>query len=68
MVCPMSQSESSAKGMESGSESRMVNGWTRLSNCAARMMYMSTTERRKAQMNSWKVVSSSRARPATRVV
>ena len=54
-------------GPTSGSDSRMVNGCTRLSNCEARMMYIRTTESRKAQRNSVNVVSSSRARPETRV-
>ena len=33
-------SDSSAKGMESGSVVRILNGWTNLSNYAARTMYM----------------------------
>ena len=56
------------RGRQSGRESRMVKGWTRFSNWEARIMYMKTIERAKAQMNSPKVRSSSRPRPETRVV
>src|SRR5215212_624487 len=40
--------ESSAKGMVMGTESRMVMGWTKLSNWAARIMYMKIRENPKA--------------------
>ena len=55
-MLPVTQSENSANGTESGSESRMVSGCTRLSNCEARIMYMNTIDSRNAQMNSLKVV------------
>ena len=48
-VLPVAHSESSANGTDSGSESRIVSGWTRLSNCDARIMYMNTTDSRNAQ-------------------
>ncbi len=66
-VLPLTSSDQSANGTDSGSESRIVSGCTRLSNWLARIMYMSTTESRKAQRNSLKVRSSSRPRPETRV-
>ena len=65
---PVSQIDSSAKGMQSGMESRMVKGWTRFSNWEARIMYMKTIERANAQPNSLNVRSSSRPFPETRVV
>ncbi len=65
---PVSQIDSSAKGTQSGRESRMVQGWTRFSNWEARIMYMKTIDRAKAQTNSPNVRSSSRPRPETRVV
>ena len=37
---PSSHSEMSANGSVSGTASRIVIGWTKLSNCAARIMYM----------------------------
>ena len=37
--------DSSAKGSVSGSESRIVTGWSHDSNCAARIKYMNTSER-----------------------
>jgi hypothetical protein len=60
--------DSNANGTESGKLNRIVNGWTVLSNCEARIMYMKITDRMKAQMNSVNVFSSSRARPETLVV
>ena len=39
-VRPVAVSEMSANGIDSGSVSRMMNGWTRLSNCAANTIYM----------------------------
>ena len=68
MVFPVYQSEKSAKGTASGSESRMVKGWTTLSNWDARIMYMKITASRKTHRNSTKVRSNSRARPDTTVV
>ena len=38
-------SDSSANGTVSGSDSRMVIGWTQLSNCAARIRYMKMIDR-----------------------
>ena len=67
-MLPVYQSENRAKGTDSGSESRMVSGWIRLSNCDARIMYMKTTASRKTQRNSTKVRSNSAARPDTAVV
>ena len=66
-VWPIAHSEKSANGTASGSDSRIVSGWTRLSNCEARIMYMKMTDSRNAQRNSRNVRSSSRARPATAV-
>ena len=63
-VLPDSQSDASANGSESGSESRMTNGCTRLSYCAASTMYMNAIESTNAQPNSTNVRSSSRPRPA----
>ncbi len=60
--------EKSANGTETGSESSIVNGWTMLSNCDAKIMYMKMTDSKNAQMNSLNVRSSSRARPDTLVV
>ena len=54
--------------IESGSESRIVNGWITLSNCEARIMYMKITESRNTHRNSVNVRSSSRARPDTAVL
>jgi hypothetical protein len=68
MVLPVYQSERRAKGTASGSDSRMVSGWTTLSNWDARIMYMKITARRKTQRNSANVRSNSRARPDTTVV
>ena len=67
-MLPVTHSESSANGTDSGSESRMVSGWTRLSNCDARIMYMKMIDSRNAQRNSLNVRSSSRPRPVTAVV
>src|SRR3990172_5885108 len=53
----------SANGTDSGSESRIVKGWTRFSNWAARIMYMNTIDSAKAERNSPNVRSSSRPRP-----
>ena len=64
----VSERERSANGTVSGRESRIVNGWTRFSNWAARIMYMKTIESVKAQTNSPNVRSISRARPETFVV
>ncbi len=50
--------------MASGSDSRIVNGWMVLSNCAARIMYMKITDSANAHRNSPKVRSSSRPLPA----
>ena len=66
-VFPASHSDSSAKGIASGSDSRIVTGSTRLSYCAARIMYMNAIDSRNAQMNSPNVRSSSRPRPETLV-
>ncbi len=41
-----------ANGTASGSDSRMVSGWTTLSNCEARIMYMKMIDSMSAQMNS----------------
>jgi hypothetical protein len=46
----------------------MMNGFNRLSYCAASTMYMNAIESRKAQPNSVNVRSSSRPRPLTAVV
>ena len=54
----MIQSEKRAKGMESGRESMMVKGWTKLSNCAASTMYMKMEASRNAMIRL-RVVSSS---------
>ena len=54
-MLPVYQSEKSANGTESGRESRIVSGWTRLSNWVARIMYMKITASRKTQRNSTKV-------------
>src|SRR5262245_15797690 len=45
---PSRISESRAKGMVIGTASRMVIGWTKLSNWAARIMYMKISEKAKA--------------------
>ena len=63
-MLPVSQSETRANGTDRGSDNKIVNGCTRLSNWAARIMYMNTTDRAKAMTSSPKVRSSSRARPA----
>ena len=44
----MSSRESSANGTESGKLNRIVIGSMKLSNCAARTMYMNTMERMNA--------------------
>ena len=44
--------EKSAKGSVSGSDSRIVIGWSHDSNCAARIRYMNTSDRPKASMKA----------------
>ena len=56
-VRPVSHSESSANGIDSGSVSMIVNGWRKLSNCAASTMYMKMDASRKAMIRL-RVVSS----------
>jgi hypothetical protein len=51
------QREKSANGMARGSESMIVNGCRKLSNCAARTMYMKMEASRNAMMRL-RVVSS----------
>ena len=68
IVLPVSQRDSNAKGTESGSDSKIVNGCTMLSNWEARIRYMKITESRNAHRNSRNVRSSSRPRPEMRVV
>ena len=53
----------SANGIDSGSASRIVIGWTKLSNCAARIMYMKTKLSRKASRKLVPVSPSDLARP-----
>ena len=65
---PVYQSENRAKGIASGSDSRMFRGFSRLSNWDARIMYMKITASRNTQRNSTKVRSNSRARPETAVL
>ncbi len=60
---PVIQSENSAKGTESGRESKIVNGCTVLSYCDARIMYMKIIDSKNAQRNSVNVRSNSRPRP-----
>ena len=67
-MLPVYQSENSANGTDSGSDSKIVSGWIRLSNCEARIMYMKMTESRKTHRNSVKVFSISLALPVTNVV
>ncbi len=67
-VFDVSQIDSSANGTESGSESRMISGCTRLSYCDASTIYMKITDSRNAHPNSTNVRSSSRPRPATLTV
>ena len=57
------QSDSRANGIVSGRASRIVIGWIKLSNCAARIMYMKTSERTKARMKLSRVSSSVLAWP-----
>ena len=66
-MLPVYHSESMAKGTESGSESRMVSGWMRLSNCEARIMYMKANESTNTHRNSVNVFSISFALPVTKV-
>src|SRR5688572_32471156 len=67
-VSPVAHSANIAKGTDNGKLSRIVTGWTVLSNCEARIMYMKMIDRMNAQMNSVNVRSSSRALPETVVV
>ena len=67
-MLPVYHSESMANGTDSGSDSKIVSGWIRLSNCEARIMYMKTNDSRKTHRNSVKVFSISRALPVTLVV
>src|SRR3954464_7760726 len=48
MGWPRKISERRATGMVTGTESRMAMGWTKLSNWAARIMYMKISEKPKA--------------------
>ena len=43
-MSPVMKSEKSANGTERGSETRIVTGSIRLSNCDARIMYMNAIE------------------------
>ena len=54
--------------MDSGNDSKMVNGWIVLSYCEARIMYMKMMESKNAQMNCVNVRSNSRPRPETVVL
>ncbi len=51
--------------MASGSERRIVNGWTRCSYCAASTMYMKMNDSTNVQRKSSSVRSSSRPPPRT---
>jgi hypothetical protein len=54
---PVTQSDNSAKGTLSGSVSMIMNGYAKLSNCAANTMYMKT-EASNIANNRFQVVSS----------
>lgn len=56
-------SENTAKGMVSGSDSMIVTGCRKLSNCPASTMYMNTTLRMKAMAKLFPCSASSLARP-----
>src|SRR4051812_38247409 len=43
-LCPNKMSEMSANGTVSGSEIKMMNGFSQDSNCAAKIRYMKTNE------------------------
>src|SRR3954471_3089436 len=55
--------DSRAKGTVIGSDSRMVIGWSQLSNCAARIRYMKTIDRAKAIRKELAALPCSRERP-----
>ena len=61
--CPVTMIESSANGSVSGSDSRIVMGWSHDSNCAARIRYMNTSDSPNAITKAWPVRASSRERP-----
>ncbi len=61
---PKISSEMKANGTVSGSESKMVIGCTQLSNCAARMRYMKTSDIANATRNADIARPCSRERPA----
>ena len=65
--CPVAMIEKSANGSVSGSESRIVSGWSHDSNWAARIRYMKTSDRPNASMKARPVRASSRERPANLV-
>src|SRR5262249_11022867 len=50
-VCPAIAVESNANGIESGSVNRIVTGWMNDSNCAARIRYINTNDKRNASRN-----------------
>ena len=60
---PEDESDSSANGSVSGSDSRIVTGCSHDSNCAARIRYMKTSDSRMAERNAVAVRLSSRERP-----
>jgi hypothetical protein len=47
-VCPVISRLKIPNGIESGSVSKIVTGWTKLSNCAASTMYIKMNDSAKA--------------------
>ena len=66
--CRVMMIDSSANGSVSGSDSRIVTGWSHDSNCAARIRYMNTSDSTNAIRKFCAARPSSRERPANRVL
>ena len=61
--CRKMMIDNSAKGSVSGSDRRIVIGWSHDSNCAARIKYMNTSDSRNASTKFCAARPSSRDRP-----